>query len=159
MYKSGVERFHQAGYVRYEVCSFAKPGHECRHNIGYWEGRDYLGLGPSAHSFINGQRFLNASSNVDYVKALENGELPREVDQSGIEERMVETILLGLRTTWGVSRAKFERVFENKLEEKIDLHQYDTLVKAGHLVDDGDAIKLSDDGFYIVEEVTRRLVK
>ncbi|KAA3634483.1 MAG: coproporphyrinogen III oxidase family protein, partial [Calditrichaeota bacterium] len=54
MYKSGVERFQQAGYVRYEVCSFAKPGHECRHNIGYWEGRDYLGLGPSAHSFING---------------------------------------------------------------------------------------------------------
>ncbi|MCP4547113.1 MAG: coproporphyrinogen III oxidase family protein, partial [bacterium] len=56
----------EAGYERYEVCSFAKPGHECQHNMGYWQGNDYLGLGPSAHSYLNGRRFANTRNLTEY---------------------------------------------------------------------------------------------
>ncbi len=70
LFRNGHRKLMESGYTRYEVCSFAKPGHECRHNMGYWRGDDYLGLGPSAHSFINGRRYNNQSSLVDYVAAL-----------------------------------------------------------------------------------------
>lgn len=159
MYKSGCEKLKDAGYTRYEICSFAKPGHECRHNIGYWDGTDYLGLGPSAHSFINGQRFLNKPNLAEYLNTLKNRELPREVDESGIEERMTEAILLGLRTQWGVSRKRFSKRFDKKLEDKINMTQYEQLLKSGYIVDEDDTVKLTDEGIYLVEDVTRRLLE
>ncbi len=74
MYRGGCEQLSKAGYVRYEVSSFAKPGFECRHNLQYWLGGDYLGLGPSAHSFIGGTRFMNRSSLHEYIDVLSGGE-------------------------------------------------------------------------------------
>ena len=159
MYKSGCEKLIDAGYTRYEICSFAKPGHECRHNIGYWEGTDYLGLGPSAHSFINGQRFLNWANLNDYISTLDKNELPRQIDESGIEERMTETILLGLRTMWGINRKKFRKRFDVNLDDRIDMKQYEMLLESGHLVDEDDSLKLTDEGIYLVEDITRRLLK
>ena len=127
MYKSGCEKFRDAGYVRYEICSFAKPYHECRHNISYWDGSDYLGLGPSAHSFMNGVRFYNCSNLKDYFKSLEKRELPREIDESGVEERISEAILLGLRTEWGVNKKKFFKRFDKDVFEFLDAKQIDML--------------------------------
>jgi len=159
MYKSGCEKFKEAGYVRYEICSFAKPFHECRHNISYWDGSDYLGLGPSAHSFMNGVRFYNCSSLTEYFSSLSKRELPREIDESGVDERISEAILLGLRTEWGVNKKKFMKRFAKDVFDYLDLTQIELLEKSGHLVVDDEKLKLTDEGFFVIDEVTRLLVK
>lgn len=159
MYKSGCDKFKDAGYVRYEICSFAKPYHECRHNISYWDGSDYLGLGPSAHSFIDDVRFYNSSSLAEYFSSLEKRELLREIDESGIEERISEAIMLGLRTEWGVNKKKFFKRFEKDVFDYIDKHQIEMLEKSGHLIVDDEKLKLTDEGFFVIDEVTERLVK
>lgn len=159
MYRGGCEKLAEAGYHRYEVSSFAKPGFECRHNISYWEGSDYLGLGPSAHSFVQGRRFANVSSVGRYVAALDGGEYPIEVDRSGVEERMVEAIMLGLRMTRGIDRRAFADRFGQNVEDRLDRKQYDLLVESGHVIPDRGYIRLSENGFYVADEITRRLLK
>ena len=111
MYRTSHEYLAESGYTRYEVCSFAKEGHECRHNLGYWWGNDYIGLGPSAHSFLNGRRYANTSDLSEYVSKLGTGIRPLVVDESGTEQRMAESIMLGLRTARGISRADFEHQY------------------------------------------------
>jgi oxygen-independent coproporphyrinogen-3 oxidase len=61
MYQTGIEMLAAAGYRQYEISNFAKPGRECRHNIAYWEGKDYIGLGPSACSTVGDRRWQNSS--------------------------------------------------------------------------------------------------
>ena len=159
LFRIGCEKFKEAGYTHYEVSSFAKPGSECHHNIAYWQGDDYLGLGPAAHSFIDGERFFNPSSLVEYKMALDQKQLPRTIDLSGIEERMVETIMLGLRTMWGISKNKFRHKFETELEDQLDQPAFEKLLNSGHLLDDGSALKLSEEGLYLADEIIARLVK
>jgi oxygen-independent coproporphyrinogen-3 oxidase len=159
MYKGGHEQFVSAGYHRYEVSSFAKPGFECRHNLGYWTGSDYLGLGPSAHSFIDNQRFANKSNLDEYIASLTDNQLPRVVDQSGPEERITEAIMLGLRTSRGISRSHFSKRFGIPIEAHLDRKQLDLLVKSGHLLTEDGGLRLSDEGILLADEITRRLLK
>ena len=159
MYRGGAQQMEEAGYKRYEVSSFAKPGFECRHNLGYWEGDEYLGLGPSAHSFMDSERFANAADLRTYLDELQTGRLPRVIDKSGLEERMTEAILLGLRTTQGINRRRFSQRFGVPLKDRLDRKQYRILVESGHLVPDRGNLRLSDEGFYLADEITRRLLK
>ncbi len=159
MYRGGVQQMEEAGYHRYEISSFARPGFECRHNLGYWEGDEYLGLGPSAHSFMDGQRFSNRAYLAVYLEELQAGRLPRVIDESGLEERMTEAIMLGLRTSQGISRKRFSQRFGVPLKDRLDRKQYRILIESGHLVPDRGNLRLSDEGFYLADEITRRLVK
>lgn len=158
LYRIGVERMAEAGYARYEVSSFAKPGHECRHNMSYWNGSDYLGLGPSAHSFINGERFANVPNLTEYINQLSERKLPRVVDVSGINDRANEAIMLGLRTTDGIDLDKFTRRFGLAIEDRIDQKQYEILLESGHLVREQRSLRLSDEGMYLADEIMGRLV-
>jgi oxygen-independent coproporphyrinogen-3 oxidase len=159
LYRGGCERLAEAGYSRYEVSSFAKPGFECKHNLGYWEGNDYLALGPSGHSFMQGRRFANVPNVMEYIKTLKAGSRPVIYDESGMDERMVESIMLGLRTSRGIDRHQYAARFGQPVEERLDRKQYDLLVESGHLVPSDDQIKLSEEGIYLADEITRRLIK
>jgi len=159
LYRGGAALLTDAGYERYEICSFAKPGHECRHNLAYWEGGDYLGLGPAAHSFMDGRRFANSRDISKYVDSLLNGKRPLIVDESGLEQRMTEAIMLGLRTTRGINRSRFASRFGRQLEDRLERTQYDMLVESGHLIPDRGSLRLSDEGLLLADEITRRLVK
>lgn len=159
MYRGGIEKFAEAGYHRYEVSSVAKPGFECKHNLGYWEGRDYLGLGPSAHSFMNGKRFANTSSVSEYYKSLKAGIRPVIYDESGVEDRMVEAIMLGLRMAKGIDRHQFASRFGQSLESQLDPHNFALLSNSGHLVEEDGIVRLSEDGILVADEIIRRLIK
>lgn len=159
MYRAGCERFAEAGYLRYEISSFAKPGYECRHNLGYWEGNDYLALGPSGHSFMNEQRFANVSNVVEYIKSLKQGKRPVVIDDSNTEDRMTEAIMLGLRTSRGVDRHQFAVRYGRPLEAHLDERQYKLLVDSGHVIPDDAGIRLSEEGIYLADEITKRLIK
>ena len=97
------------GYKRYEISNFAKPGFESRHNLVYWEGGDYLGLGCAAHSFMNGERFENPA-----FKSYMEGQ--RQLSRHYVDtfERMEETLLLKTRMTSGFSLEDFQNSFGKK---------------------------------------------
>ena len=158
MYRGGSEKFSEAGYVRYEVSSFSKPGYECRHKLGYWEGNDLLGLGPSAHSYIDGKHFANTSNLSRYIEQLKAGKLPRVADSTGAEKRMTEAITEGLRTARGISRSRFSDRFGVPIETRFNREQYRQLVESGHLLPDRDTLRLSLEGILQAEEITRRLI-
>jgi oxygen-independent coproporphyrinogen-3 oxidase len=159
LYKAGYEHLSEAGYERYEVCSFARPGHECRHNLNYWIGGDYLGLGPSAHSFLNDRRYSVAPSLAEYLEALERDRRPLIEDRSGIDERMAEAIMLGLRTARGIDLARFEERFGRPLSEALDPDQFEMLLQAGHLLHEDDRLFLDVDSMLLADEIARRLLK
>ena len=158
LYKSGCERMSDHGYQRYEVSSFAKPGHECRHNMVYWSGGEYLALGPSAHSFINGNRYYSVSDLKQYISSVDSGELPYRQDKSSVEDRIIESVMLGLRTSRGIDRAGFTERFGKSLEECINRRDYNLMVESGHLVPDKGYLRLSDEGMFIADEIIRRLL-
>jgi oxygen-independent coproporphyrinogen-3 oxidase len=94
----------QAGFVRYEISNFARPGAACRHNLLYWTDQDYLGLGPSAQSYVNGVRFGNVADLSAYVEQLAATRLPiTERAILSISQRQREALVFGLRLLRGVS--------------------------------------------------------
>ena len=76
-----------------------------------------------------------------------------------IEDRMVEAIMLGLRTARGIDRHQFASRFGQSVESQLDQRQMDLLVNSGHLISEDDAIRLSEEGIYLADEITRRLIK
>lgn len=93
----------EAGYEHYEISNFAKPGMRSRHNSSYWQGKHYIGLGPSAHSFNGTSRQWNVANNALYLKAIEKGEVPFEIEHLTPTEQLNEYIMTSLRTIEGLS--------------------------------------------------------
>jgi oxygen-independent coproporphyrinogen-3 oxidase len=103
MYEVACELLAAAGFEHYEVSNWAKPGHRCRHNLGYWDGRPYLGLGAGAHSHRDGRRWWNVRPPAQYLTEVAAGRLPTGGEERlGEDERRLERLLLGLRTADGV---------------------------------------------------------
>ncbi|MFL5767032.1 MAG: radical SAM family heme chaperone HemW [Actinomycetota bacterium] len=103
MFELACELLGDAGYLHYEVSNWAKPGSECRHNLGYWERRPYLGLGAGAHSSRGNRRWWNLRPPEQYLQAVETRTLPvggsEELDDA---DRNLEETFLRLRTRQGV---------------------------------------------------------
>lgn len=93
----------EAGYEHYEISNFAKPGKRSRHNSSYWQGRHYLGLGPSAHSFNGRSRQWNVANNALYIKSLDQAIVPFEIEQLTPTQQLNEYIMTSLRTMEGLS--------------------------------------------------------
>ncbi len=103
MEKEATRQLATAGFQHYEISNFCRPGFACRHNLLYWTGGDYLGLGPSAQSYLNGRRFGNIGNLEGYQTTLGAGRLPvAQIDHLSPEQRWRETIVFGLRLTEGI---------------------------------------------------------
>ena len=106
----------EMGYERYEISNYARPGYECRHNIGYWRGRDYLGLGLGASSLIDGRRFSNRTEIKDYLAlTMGSDDWYETVETLTPAAKMEEFMFLGLRLVRGVSEKDFYRKFGVKM--------------------------------------------
>ncbi len=90
-----------AGYEHYEISNFCKPGYHSKHNSSYWKQSDYLGIGPSAHSYNGLSRQSNIRNNALYTRSIEKGIIPFELEILTPENKINEYILTTLRTTWG----------------------------------------------------------
>jgi oxygen-independent coproporphyrinogen-3 oxidase len=90
------------GFEQYEISNFCKPGFVSKHNSSYWNQENYLGVGPSAHSFNGSLRQFNVRNNSFYVKSIEKGEIPAEVEILTRENKINETILICIRTSQGL---------------------------------------------------------
>jgi oxygen-independent coproporphyrinogen III oxidase len=93
----------EAGFEHYEISNFALPGCRSKHNSSYWSGKNYLGLGPSAHSFNGHSRQWNIANNSLYIQNIDKGELPFEIEVLTTEQQLNEYIMTSLRTMEGLS--------------------------------------------------------
>lgn len=112
-YEQTVEKLRQLGYHQYEISNFAHKGCESQHNLHYWRDEEYLGLGPSAHSFLNGRRFYYDS---DFQRFYDN-EITEESDGGDSEEYL----MLALRLTEGLIFSRFEERYGYPVSEKMIL--------------------------------------
>ncbi len=97
-----------AGYEHYEISNFAKPGFRSRHNSSYWQGKKYLGLGPSAHSFDGKIRQWNIANNTIYIESLAKDKIPFEKEMLTPAQQLNEYIMTSLRTVEGLDLERVE---------------------------------------------------
>lgn len=130
------------GYKHYEISNFAKPGNESKHNVNCWEQKEYIGLGATAHSYLNGVRYSNSA----FTKKGEWSYLKKHIEErQTLEDKKKEYMLLGLRKIEGVSIQKFK---EKYIDNPIFLfrEEIERLVEDGLLEVDGDWIRLTRKG-------------
>ncbi|MBV8198369.1 MAG: radical SAM family heme chaperone HemW [Candidatus Eremiobacteraeota bacterium] len=109
LYGIAIETLGRAGYRQYEISNFARPGHECRHNLNYWANGEYIGLGVGAASYRNGVRSVHTRSRSDYVAAALAGDsIPVHAERLEGAKRTGEALMLALRTSQGVRLGDFK---------------------------------------------------
>lgn len=118
MYRKTKEILEKEGYHRYEISNYAKEGMECRHNLGYWERKNYLGLGLGASSLMENVRYHNTEDKKEYLANAKNlQQIQKDVEHLTLEEQMEEFIFLGLRKMKGISERKFQKEFQKSIWE------------------------------------------
>ncbi len=148
-FERGVEMLSAAGYGQYEISNYARPGRECRHNLAYWQGADYLGLGPSAWSTLGERRWQNVPDTADYVRAVQAGVRPlRNEEILPVATREAEKIAFGLRMNAGIdpSRLAARHDFVTGLREE------------GLLEDHGPRVRLTARGRLLADEIAAELI-
>jgi len=106
-----VETLETNNFIHYELSNFGKENYFSKNNSGYWLGKKYLGIGPSAHSYDGVSRSWNVSNNSLYLKSIQDDKLPNEIEILSIADRYNEYIMTGLRTIWGVSLGRIATEF------------------------------------------------
>jgi len=141
-YALTTEMLGSAGYEWYEISNWAKPGHECQHNLLYWTQGDYLGIGCAAHSHRDGRRWWNVRTPERYIDAIDNGRSPEAGSETlDAAAREMEALQLLLRTARGVPASALPD------DSELD----------GLLVEDGARVVLTPKGRLLANEVTMRL--
>ena len=119
IYKATEKILAEYGYHRYEISNYSKTGYECRHNLGYWERKEYLGLGLGASSLISECRFHNTADMERYLRFYENAGtgICEDIEHLSVEDQMEEFMFLGLRKTVGISVDDFRKAFGKEIRE------------------------------------------
>ena len=109
------EKTRNMGFIQYEISNFCKKENYSKHNSSYWKRKNYIGIGPSAHSFNGNQRQWNIKSNSKYIKKIKKKEKYFEVENISNVEKYNEYILTSLRTIWGVNHDYIKSNFDEKI--------------------------------------------
>jgi oxygen-independent coproporphyrinogen-3 oxidase len=144
-----------AGFERYEISNYCRADHGCRHNLLYWQGDDYLGLGPSAQSYVSGVRFGNVDDLGAYHRCLEAGGLPiTESEHLTAKQRRREAVVFGLRLTAGVDRQLIEAVGPDSAWRQT----LNRLTRQGLLDERSGRIRLTEEGRRLADSVAVALL-
>lgn len=156
MYKKTKQMLERYGYHRYEISNYAKPGRECRHNLCYWDGTDYIGFGLGASSMLAAIRYRNCSNFSEYMeKAACPRQLWEEITVLSQKEQMEEFLFLGLRCMNGISKKQFEERF------RVPYHSVygavtENMERLGLIQSDSDRVCLTEKGIdvsnYVLSE-------
>lgn len=155
MYADTKQIMKSAGFDRYEISNYARPGYECRHNLKYWSGDDYLGIGLGAASLVNHTRFSNERK---LEKYLSEPNCMESVQHLSEQEQMEEFMFLGLRKCSGVRISEFELQFQsNLMDEYGDVIQ--KYIKLGMLAQNEDALFLTESGIDVSNVILAEFLK
>jgi oxygen-independent coproporphyrinogen-3 oxidase len=114
-----MEKLMAAGYEHYEISNFARPGFRSKHNSSYWQGKPYLGLGPSAHSYNKTSRQWNIANNALYIKSINENAVPFEKEELSSTQKINEYIMTSLRTIEGASLQHIKNISCEKTAAEI----------------------------------------
>ena len=158
MYSWAINYLEENGFEHYEIANFACPHKRSEHNLIYWQNKPYLGIGAGAFSFIRGYRYMNYENPARYIKEIMSGKLPIDNGEKlSLRKRMIETVILGLRTKDGVSYKKYKSRFGVDLND-IFPQQITKLVNLELLQKDDCKIKLTRRGIFLANTVFREFV-
>ncbi|AKK73123.1 coproporphyrinogen III oxidase [Chryseobacterium gallinarum] len=145
------------GFEHYEVSNFAKPGFYSKHNSAYWKYQEYLGIGPSAHSY-NGfdVRSWNVANNQQYIKKLSDKILAKEEEFLSQEDQFNEMIMIGLRTMWGVDLSHVKNKFSDALQEHFQ-KEIKAKIEEGILVIENDHLKIPEEHWFMADGIASDL--
>lgn len=153
MFLYTIEFLHDHGYSHYEISNFAKTGRESRHNLTYWLNGEYLGLGPAAHSMMNGSRFSNVESVELYIRRLKTGiSVIDTTSRLTREEEISETVFLRLRLIEGLDMSYFEQKYGLRFSKHY-AKQLEKLTGLGLVEIKGKNLKLTESGLLLANEV------
>jgi len=144
------------GFENYEFSNFGKDGNYSQNNTAYWQGKHYLGIGPSAHSYDGNTRSWNINNNSKYIKSIEAGELPSEREVLSEKDKFNEYIMTGLRTKWGVSLEKIENDFGKNYADYLN-EQSSEYVKDGLLKLTNDVFTITKKGKFLSDGIAANL--
>ena len=133
------------GYAKYEISNFSQKGRESRHNVKYWRGDDYIGIGVAAHSYFEGVRFSNSRDFEAYINNADITDSKREITPN---ERQTEFVMLGMRLSCGVNKSEFFARFGVSFFECYG-ERIKKYIDNGYVVDNGDNIFFTDKGFFV----------
>ncbi|MBI5415340.1 MAG: coproporphyrinogen III oxidase family protein, partial [Candidatus Omnitrophica bacterium] len=148
----------RAGYGQYEISNFARPGKESRHNLNYWQGGEYIGLGVGAHSYLDGKLSWNVDRLNIYIDRVGRGEPAvagfRQLDG---RERFKQALLIGLRMNRGVEVEGLQRLLDSCLtaEEQGKIEQF---IRHGFFVREDGYLKATDKGRLVLDELCSQLI-
>ncbi len=145
-----------AGYEHYEISNFAKPGHRSRHNSSYWQGKNYLGVGPSAHSFNGKSRQWNIANNALYMASISKQVIPFEVEILTPTQQLNEYIMTSLRTIEGLSLQYVQQQWGNDLATAI-VKASQPHLQAGNMLFDNQYLRLSSMGKLLADGIASDL--
>ncbi|RZN84237.1 MAG: radical SAM family heme chaperone HemW [Winogradskyella sp.] len=152
------EKLEAKGFVHYELSNFGKEGFFSRNNTAYWQGKSYLGIGPSAHSFNGKQRGWNVRNNSKYIKAIQQNSLPIEIENLTKIDRYNEYVMTGLRTMFGVSLAKIEADFGSTYKDYL-LEHAQVFINQHLLYIDDAHIRVTKEGQFLSDGISSELFK
>jgi oxygen-independent coproporphyrinogen-3 oxidase len=158
MYLEALEHLETAGFVQYEISNVSRPGFQCRHNVKYWQGGDWVGLGCGAHSTAAGVRWRDVASTSGYVECIDAGRSPAlDVHPLDAGERLAEALFMGLRMTDGVDLGNFRRLHgvDPWLRHEAEL---EPLRGQGLVWRRGDRFGLSREGMLVANEILAAFV-
>lgn len=151
-----IDKLDDAGFIHYETSNFGKEGYLSRNNSAYWQGKNYLGIGPSAHSYNGRERSWNIRNNAKYVKAIQNDELPIERETLTKKDSYNEYIMTGLRTIWGVSMDRVEEDYGKKYRVYLE-NQSEKYIKEELLYIHNGNLKTTEKGKFLSDGIASDL--
>ncbi len=153
-----IEKLKTENYIHYELSNFGKEGFFSRNNTAYWQGATYIGIGPSAHSFNGSIRGWNIRNNIKYIKSIEKGVLPIEIEKLTLNDKYNEYVMTGLRTMWGVSLLKIETEYNEAFKTYL-LQQAQPYLEQDLLYIVKGNIKTTKKGQFLIDGIVSNLFK
>ncbi len=152
-----INRLKKAGFIHYEISNFCKPGYYSIHNSSYWKSIEYIGFGPSAHSYNGKERQWNDSSLNKYINAICNDKQYFEAEELDRSTRYNDYIVTALRTMWGINldiiKERFGKEFSDYCLKNAKPH-----IERGKLKKDKQQLKLSEDGVFVSDDIMCDLI-
>jgi oxygen-independent coproporphyrinogen-3 oxidase len=138
------------GYEQYEISNYALPGKYAIHNTNYWRGKKYLGLGPSAHSYVGHSRRWNVANNQQYIKSIKESVIPYQIEHLTAAQQANEYIMTSLRTMWGMDISDL-RLVDYDLKKSLS-----GIEPSFYIVDHG-VLKLTQKGRHFADRIAAEL--
>lgn len=154
----------EAGYEHYEISNFAKPGYRSKHNSSYWQGKNYWGFGPSAHSFNGSSRWWNIAHNTKYIQAITQNQPAFEIETLTPVQQVNEFIMIALRTMEGLSLRVIEEKWPVLMADDIAVNPAAAILTAaqhhiqqGHMLHHNNHLQLTNEGKLLADGITADL--